>query len=150
VRIGVAAERAGTDALIALADPAAATARSRRRRNQVVEFLLDPCRVDAEVVEDAAGGRTGVQVEHEQQVLGTGQVLTAVGGESSGAGHHRGLGPAVPDIAGSGFVAAGRFEPARSCLSDLVAGYAVTSRGGSPGQDHRDGGKVVGAGFVNG
>src|SRR5207302_3205591 len=112
-----AAEGTSPPGALGLADTAVA---ALDRGDPLLELFLDAGGLDAEVAQDAAGGRTRVQGDAEQQVLGAELGLAAAGGQPpragdglSGlavtghaalmpvlAGHHRGLEPAgvgLPD-----------------------------------------------------
>jgi len=54
------------------------------RLDPLLKFLLDLGGVDAEIVQDPAGGRAGVQGYAEQQVLGPELGLAAPGGQPPG------------------------------------------------------------------
>src|SRR5690349_1038153 len=92
-KILTAAERAGPAGVLALADPAVP---ALDRADPLLEFLLDLGGVDAEIVQDPAGGRARVQGYAEQQVLGPELGLAAPGGQPPRPGD-RLLGLPVPD-----------------------------------------------------
>jgi hypothetical protein len=51
------------------------------RGDPFLKFLLDLGGIDAEIVQDAAGGRAGVKGQAEQQMLGPELGLAAPGGQ---------------------------------------------------------------------